>query len=1003
MSDPDIILRTNVVRKSVMDLRDYRALKLKNGLKVLLISDPDTDNSAASLAVAVGSLNDPKALPGLAHLCEHMLIMGTKTYPGENEFSQFIAQNGGYYSAYTAIDHTNYYCSSKTDELRPLLDRFSRFFLEPLFTASSALKEINAIDSEHEKNKTDDNWRLEQLKRSLSVPNHPFNMFGTGTKQTLWDIPKKKKKKISHKLLEFHSKWYSSNLMNLAVLGKEDLNTLEYMVVSLFKHIKNKNINLPTWTDPIYKKEQLATKTIVVPVKDIRQLIVNFLLKDQQPYYKTMPIDYLNALFGDKGPTSISAVLMKKGWSTGMLANNIVEARGIEYYEIYVELTEVGLDHVDDIVKLIFQYVIMLKQNGPVPWFHEETKVIKAIEFYFKDKESPLPYVCTLTPRMIRYKIRDVLIAEHLIEEWKPELITELMNYFTPDNMRITVVSQTYQNQTNAVDPYYGTPYSVLKIPEKTLNNWRNAEVSEELKIPSRNDYIANTFSIVPIGHNKSEIPQIFYSSSIIRCWLNTDTVFRLPKAYISVEFYSPFVAIDPLNCNIMDIFVRLFNEDLSQHTCVANRAVLQSKMKSRIFGFNIKFDGFNDKMHHLVKRTIEKLLAFKIDPRRLEIIKEKKIRELNNIIRMEQPYLSAMRYSSLILSEVAWSPFELLRFIGNINANDVRHFIDKFLSHMFIEAMLYGNVDKQMASILIYELKRICLTRVGFRPLLPQEMIRSREVEMDDGESLLYERVNYFHSNSCVYVNLQCGIQSTKNNMVVRLFKQIIEESCYNILRTQEQLGYVVMSLNGKSNGVLYVGILVQSSHSPTFVHTRIENYLSTVEELLNDLSEDDFSRNKDSLSIKLAEKPKGQSEQAAVFRSEIKNQYYNFNRAEIEVEELRSITKSDIIDFYNEKISRTGSKRRKLAVHIKSSMDDAIDKLKSNSNSLANKYSLATMNVQKIKDIIEFKKSHRLYPVPKSFIPIETTSIKLLNDDPDILYYGISHGRRRNEFSSL
>lgn len=66
------------------------------------------------------------------------------------------------------------------------------------------------------------------------------------------------------------------------------MNTLEDMVVSLFKHIKKKNINLPTWTDPIYKKEQLATKTIVVPVKDIRQLIVNFLLKDQQPFYKTM-------------------------------------------------------------------------------------------------------------------------------------------------------------------------------------------------------------------------------------------------------------------------------------------------------------------------------------------------------------------------------------------------------------------------------------------------------------------------------------------------------------------------------------------------------------------------------------------------------------------------------------------------------------------------------------------------------------------------------------------
>lgn len=60
------------------------------------------------------------------------------------------------------------------------------------------------------------------------------------------------------------------------------------MVVSIFKDIKKKNISLPSWTNPIYKEEQLATKTIVVPVKDIRALIINFLLKDQQPNYKSM-------------------------------------------------------------------------------------------------------------------------------------------------------------------------------------------------------------------------------------------------------------------------------------------------------------------------------------------------------------------------------------------------------------------------------------------------------------------------------------------------------------------------------------------------------------------------------------------------------------------------------------------------------------------------------------------------------------------------------------------
>ncbi|KAF0751792.1 Uncharacterized protein FWK35_00013743 [Aphis craccivora] len=180
MSEP-IKQRYDDIRKSSSDSRNYRGLKLSNDLTVLLINDPNTDISAASLSVAVGNLSNPKNIPGLAHLCEHMLFMGTKKYPNENEFSQFVTQNGGNYSACTAMDHTNYHCSSNTDSLRPLLDRFSRFFSEPLFTPSTVEREINAVNSEHNKNKVIDSCRLGQLKRSMADPNHPFNMFKTGT------------------------------------------------------------------------------------------------------------------------------------------------------------------------------------------------------------------------------------------------------------------------------------------------------------------------------------------------------------------------------------------------------------------------------------------------------------------------------------------------------------------------------------------------------------------------------------------------------------------------------------------------------------------------------------------------------------------------------------------------------------------------------------------------------------------------------------------------------
>jgi len=63
--------------KSCSDKRVYKLLILPNDMKCLLISDPETDKSAASLDVNVGSALDPRPLFGTAHFLEHMLFMGT--------------------------------------------------------------------------------------------------------------------------------------------------------------------------------------------------------------------------------------------------------------------------------------------------------------------------------------------------------------------------------------------------------------------------------------------------------------------------------------------------------------------------------------------------------------------------------------------------------------------------------------------------------------------------------------------------------------------------------------------------------------------------------------------------------------------------------------------------------------------------------------------------------------------------------------------------------------
>jgi insulysin len=80
---------------STGDDRAYRVLELSNKLKAVIVSDPNTDRAAASLEVGVGQFQDPIALPGLAHFCEHMLFLGTEKFPDENSYSSFLSSHGG--------------------------------------------------------------------------------------------------------------------------------------------------------------------------------------------------------------------------------------------------------------------------------------------------------------------------------------------------------------------------------------------------------------------------------------------------------------------------------------------------------------------------------------------------------------------------------------------------------------------------------------------------------------------------------------------------------------------------------------------------------------------------------------------------------------------------------------------------------------------------------------------------------------------------------------------
>jgi insulysin len=141
--------------------------------------------------------------------------------------------------------------------LEPALDRFSQFFIAPLFLADCTDRELNAVDSEHKKNLQSDTWRLFQLDKSLSNRAYPYNTFGTGNLVSLKEEPTAKGLDVRRAFMNFHETYYSANLMKLVVLGRESLDQLEQWVVDKFSAVKNKNLKAPNFEGKPFTDKEL--------------------------------------------------------------------------------------------------------------------------------------------------------------------------------------------------------------------------------------------------------------------------------------------------------------------------------------------------------------------------------------------------------------------------------------------------------------------------------------------------------------------------------------------------------------------------------------------------------------------------------------------------------------------------------------------------------------------------------------------------------------------------
>lgn len=913
--------------KPDLDDRSYRFIQLPNDLKALIIQDPTTDKSAAALDVNIGAFSDPEELPGLAHFCEHLLFMGSRKFPDENEYSSFLSKHGGSSNAYTGAQNTNYYFQVNHEHLKGALDRFSGFFTGPLFSKDSTDKEINAVDSENKKNLQNDIWRLYQLDKSLSNPSHPYHKFSTGNLKTLNEIPKSKGVDVRNELLNFYSKYYSANLMKLCVLGREDLDTLSDWAYELFSDVPNLPRPAPEFEASILDGAYLKKFIHVKPVKDLTKLEVTFVVPDVEDHWESKPNHILSHLIGHEGSGSLLAHLKSLGWANELSAGGHTVSKSNAFFCIDIDLTDEGLKHHEDVTHTIFQYIEMLKNSLPEEWIYLELEDISKASFKFEQKKNSSGTVSSLAKALEKdYIPVKSILATSLLSKYEPDLITKYVQSLNVENCRIVLISKTFK--TDSVEKWYGTEYSTVDFSADLLKRLQHPGLNSHLHLPRPNEFIATNFNVDKLENVEPlEEPLLLKDDKISKLWYKKDDRFWQPRGYIYTTFKLPHTHASIVNSMLSTLYVQLINDYLKDLQYDASCADLHLSFIKTNEGLDITITGFNDKLIILLTRFLEGLKAFKPDRKRFEIFKEKSKQHLNNQL-YEIPYSQVSSLYNSLVNERSWTAEEKLEVVEQLTFEQLEAFIPTIFEEMFFETLVHGNIKYEEADQIDSLIQMLRSNSVSNSQI---KNARIRSYVLPLGKTHRYEAklADTQNVNSCIQYVIQLGVYDEALSAIGRLFAQMLHEPCFDTLRTKEQLGYVVFSSSLNNHGTANIRILIQSEHTSPYLEWRIESFLEQFGKTLKEMSDRDFENHKDALCKTLLQKYKNMKEESSRYTASIYLGDYNFLHRQNKARLVSTLTKADLIDFYDSYIA--GPEVSKLVLHLKSRVvADNIDESK-------------------------------------------------------------------------
>jgi len=876
----------------------YRLVSLDNGLQALLVSDPDTQKAAASLDVMVGSGDNPRDREGLAHFLEHMLFLGTEKYPDAAEYERYITEHGGSRNAYTSLEHTNYFFDIDAAHLDEALDRFAQFFVAPNFDAVYVDREKNAVEAEYQMGLKSDGRRGLDVLQEVMNPRHPFSQFSVGSLETLADRPGAS---IRDDLIAFYRKHYSANVMRLVVMGAEPLDELEAMVAKRFAQIPNHNYTPERIAAPLFDPRELPMLVTVQPQAVSRQLQVSFTLPEYRYEYTSKPVSYLGNLIGHEGEGSVLALLKKEGLADGLGAGGGLDWRGGSLFSVSVSLTDKGVDEYERVLQILFAYFDLLREEGPRQWLFEEQAQLAALSFRFREQGAPIGYVSSLSSGMHDYAPQDVLVGPYLMQDYRPDLISEALAALRPEQAQVVLTAPGVP--TDRRSEKYDVPYSVKTATEEAIAGWVADKRPDELRLPDPNAFIAEDVALLPVSEENPELPAVRHEAGRQRIWYRQSEEFRVPRGALYINFRSPAVGESAAQTAAAVLYTNLLSDRVNTFTYPATLAGLNFSIYKHAQGISMRISGYNDKQLTLLKRLLGVIAEPAFTQDRFDNVRADLVRSLENAV--------AKRPSSQVLDDLRealqYGEYGEAALIHELKALDLKGlmaYADRFWREAQAEALLYGNYPASAVG----ELSDLLAGQLpdGDAPALPP----LRVLKLAADESIRFV-TDVPHADAVVAWYLQGAGDAVTDRAAASLTAQTMRSGFFQQLRTEQQLGYVVSAFSWPQHDVPGLVMLVQApGHSSAHVADAMQAFMQKLPE---DVDEPAFLRHRQALVNDIMEPDKNLLERAEYYWQSIARKQFAFDRRQRLAEAVERMSRQEWLDYYREHFLKT---RRSLLV---------------------------------------------------------------------------------------